>query len=129
MNTLFIKIYLSHFILERVMFVVYERWVGDKMGCYIDPSSPRDHSSISFSSWLGLLNCGSLRVAKPSVFKLVFYAGILSPTVSNCLGTWLYYCLTPTCFRCSSAYLHWCISWLTAQSRINLWHIAKVETI
>ena len=25
----FIKIYLSHFILERVMFVVCERWVGD----------------------------------------------------------------------------------------------------
>ena len=23
-------------------------------------------------------------------------------------------------FRCSSTYLHWCISWLTAQSRVNM---------
>ena len=34
--------------------------------------------------------------------------------------TWLYNCLTPTCFRCSSAYLHRCISWLMAQSRVNI---------
>ena len=47
--------------------------------------------------------------------------GILSPTDSNRLGTWLYYCLTSTCFRCSFAYLHRCISWLTARSRVNIW--------
>ena len=35
-------------------------------------------------------------------------------------GTWLYNCLTSTCFRCSSTYLHRCISWLTAQSRVNM---------
>ena len=35
-------------------------------------------------------------------------------------STWLYNCLTPTCFRCSSAYLRRCISWLTAQSRVNI---------
>ena len=39
--------------------------------CYIDPKFFFDHSSTSFSSWLGLLNCGSLRAAKPSVYKLV----------------------------------------------------------
>ena len=35
----FIKKYLSHFILERVMFVVWEKWVETEMDCYIDPSS------------------------------------------------------------------------------------------
>ena len=49
------------------------------------------------------------------------YAGILSPTDSNRLCTWLYYCLTHTCFHCSSAYLHRCISWLTARSRVNIY--------
>ena len=37
-------------------------------------------------------------------------------------GTWLYNCLPSTCFCCSSAYLHRCISWLTAQSRVNMLH-------
>ena len=36
------------------------------------------------------------------------------------LSTWLYNSLTPTCFRCSSAYLLRCISWLMAQSRVNM---------
>ena len=35
-------------------------------------------------------------------------------------GTWLYNCLTSTCFCCPSAYLHKCISWLTAQSIVNM---------
>ena len=75
-----------------------------------------DHSSTSFASWLGLLNRGSLRAAKPSVCKLVLHAGILSPTDSNRLGTWLYYYLTATCFRCSSfiytgASLDWRLGW------------------
>ena len=48
------------------------------------------------------------------------HTGMLSPTVSNRPGTWLYYFLTSTCFRCSSAYLHRCISWLTARSRVNI---------
>ena len=33
--------------------------------CNIDPSSPLDHCSISFSFWLGLLNRGPLRVQSP----------------------------------------------------------------
>ena len=40
------------------MFVVCERWVETGTDCYIDPSSPLDHSSISFSSWLGCSTVG-----------------------------------------------------------------------
>ena len=58
----FTKIYLSHFILERVdVSVVCERWVETGTDCYINPSSSLDHSSTSSTSWLGLLNWGSLR--------------------------------------------------------------------
>ena len=77
----FIKIYLSH-----LMLVVCERWVrdGDRL-LHIDPSSS-DHSSISFSSWLGLLNRESLRTqSPPSVAGSHF--GILSSTDYNC--NWL----------------------------------------
>ncbi len=78
----FIKIYLSHFILERVMFFVCERWAETRTGCYFDPSSSRDHSSTSSSSWLGLLNCGSLRAQSP-LSAAGSHFGILSPTNSN----------------------------------------------
>ena len=82
--------------------VVCERWVGDgDRLLHIDPSSS-DHSSTSSSSWLGLLNCGSLR-AQSLLSAAGSHAGILSPTGSN--SNWLYFCLTPTCFRCSSTYL------------------------
>ena len=33
----FIKIYLSHFIFERVMFVMCEKWVDTRTDCYIHP--------------------------------------------------------------------------------------------
>ena len=56
---------LSHFIFEKVMCVVCEKWVETKTDGYIDPSSSFDHSSTSSSSWLGLLNRGSLRAASP----------------------------------------------------------------
>ena len=79
----FIKIYLSHFIFERVMFLVCERWVETRMDCYFDPSSA-DHSSTSSSSWLGLLNRGSLRAQSP-LSAAGSHFGILSPTNSNCL--------------------------------------------
>ena len=91
----FIKVHLSHFILERVMFVRGELETGPDF--YNDPSSS-DHSSPSFSSWLGLLNLGSLRVPNP-LSAADFHFGILSPANSNRLCTWLYYCLTTTCFR------------------------------
>ena len=113
----FIKIYLSHFIGWCLLCVRDELETGTD--CYIDPSSSCDHSSTSSSSWLGLLNHGSLRAQSP-LSATGSHFDILSPTDSNRLGTWLYYCLTPTCFCCSSVYLHRCISWLTARSRVNI---------
>ena len=80
----FIKIYLSHFILERVMFFVCERWVETRTGCYFDPSSS-DHSSTSSSSWLGMLNHGSLMAQSP-LSAAGSHTGILTPTNSNHLG-------------------------------------------
>ena len=115
----FIKIYLSHFILERWCFLCVKDELETETDCYIDPSSSRDHSCTSSSSWLGLLNHGLLRAQSP-LSAAGSHSGILSPTDSNCLGTWLYYCLMPTCFCCSSTYLHQCISWLTAWSRVNI---------
>ena len=98
------------------MLVVRERWVGDgDILLDIDPSSS-DHSSTSFSSWLEVLNRGSLRAQSP-----LCAADILSPTdptARTASGTWLYNCLT--CFRCSSVHLHRCISWLMARSRVNM---------
>ncbi len=68
-----------------------------------------DQSRTS-SSWLGLLNRGSLRAAKPSVCKLVLTLAFLSQLNSTRPSTCLYYFPTSTCFRSSSAYLHRCIS-------------------
>ena len=53
------------------MFLVCERWVGDKDGLLFWPRFFLTHSSTSFSSWLGLLNRGSLRAAKSSGCKLI----------------------------------------------------------
>ena len=69
--------------------------------CYIDPNSPRDHSSTSSSSWLVLLNRGSLR-AQSSPSAAGSHAGILSPTDSSrlCLGYIIVYVhLLPLFFR------------------------------
>ena len=98
--------------------------------CYILTQSS-DHSSTSFSSWLRCLNRRSLRAQSPlSAAGSQF--GILSPTGFN--SNWLelsesllYFGLTPSCFCCSSAYLHWCISWLMAQSRVNMLHYVDNE--
>ena len=50
---IFIKIYLSHFILERAdVGYVWERWAGDGNRLLYWPSS------TSFSSWLGCSNLG-----------------------------------------------------------------------
>ena len=56
-----------------------------------------DDSSNSFASWLGLLNRGSLRAQSP-LSGAGSHFGILSPTNSNRLDTWLYYFL-PLFFR------------------------------
>ena len=120
----FIK-YISHNLFSKgLMLVVCERLVGDGHRLlHIDLSSS-DHRSTYFSSWLGLLNVGSLRAQRHQSASGSYF-GILSPTDSNRFKPyvpWFYYCLTSTCFRCSSAYLHRSISWLTTQSRINMLH-------
>ena len=74
------SINLSHFIFEKVMFVVCEKWVETRTDCYIDPSSSLDHSSTSFASWLGLLNRGSLGAQSP-LPAAGSHFGILSPTL------------------------------------------------
>ena len=115
----FIEIYLSHFIIDRVMFVVCEIWAGDRDRQLYWPMFSLDHSSTSSSSWQELLNRGSLS-AQSSLSATDSHLGILSPTNSNRLCTWLYYFLMSTCFRCSSAYLHRSITWLKARSRVNI---------
>ena len=67
--------------------------------CYIYPSSSLDHSSTSFASWLGLLNCGSLRAQSPqsaSWFSL-WHSSLNCPRRRP--DTCLYYFLTFTSFR------------------------------
>ena len=93
----FWKIYLPHFILERVakglMLVVCERWVGDgDRLLHIDLKFFFNHSSTSFAFWLAaqpwvtLASC--LQLAPTAAARL---------TQAVC-GTWLYNCFTPTCF-------------------------------
>ncbi len=112
--------YLSHFILERVdVGCVWEMsWRRGQTAILTQSSS--DHSSTSFSSWLG---CSTVGHWRPKV--LCLQLGLTS--LASCLqltrtapDTWLYYFLTSACFRSSSAYLHRCVSWLTAQSRVNI---------
>ena len=68
---------------------------GNKDGLLYCSKSSLDHSSTSFTSWLGWLKAQSPQYAASS------HVGILSPTDSNRLGTWLYYFLTciPLFFR------------------------------
>ena len=98
------KIYLSHFILERVakglMLVMCERWVGDgDRLLHIDPKF------LFFLILAGLLNRESLR-AQALCLELVLTPASclqlelqleLELTQAVC-GTWLYNCLTYTCF-------------------------------
>ena len=70
------------------MLVVWERGeLETGTDCYILTQSSFDHSSTSSSSWLGLLNRGSLRAQSPlSAASSQF--GILSPTDSNSNWNW-----------------------------------------
>ena len=67
---------------------------GDKDGLLYWPKFFLAHSSTSFTSWLWLLNWGSLR-GQSLLSAAGSHFGILFPTDSNHLGTWLYYFLTP----------------------------------
>ena len=55
--------------------------------CHILTQSSSDHSTTSFSSWLGLLNRGSLRAQALSL-QADSHAGMLSLTDSNCDWNW-----------------------------------------
>ena len=91
----FIKIYLSHFVLETLMFLVCERWVGD--GDRLRQSSS-DHSSTSFASWLGCSTMGHWG-PKPSVW---IWFSLRKHPISNWLKpsvSLLYFSLTTTVFR------------------------------
>ena len=72
----FIKIYLSHFILERVMFLVCERWVGDGDRLLFWPKV-----LLTIAALLPHLGW----VAQPWVTASCSHAGILSPTGSSWL--------------------------------------------
>ena len=83
----FKKIYLSHFILEEVD--VGCAWVvswSRGQTAILNPSFS-NHSSTSFSPWLGLLNRVSLRAQSP-LFATGSQFGIFSPTDSNCNWNW-----------------------------------------
>ena len=113
------------------MFVVCEKWVETRTDCYIDPSSSLGHSSTSFTSWLGLLNRGSLRAQSPQS-AAVSHFDILSPTDSNSPSTWFYYFLTSTCFRLFPLiYTGASLDWRLGRGSIynNIWTIDLIFII
>ena len=107
----FMKIYLPHFIRKGWCWLCVRGELETGTDCYILTQSSSEHSSTSFSSWLGLLNRGHWGM-QPLSLQAGSQFGILSPTDSNCdwnwtdsnwvaqvvCGTWLYNCLTYTCF-------------------------------
>ena len=102
MNTLLYKNIISHTLFSKGWCCcVWEmsRWRGQT--AILTPSSSRDHSSTSFSSWLGCLTVGHWG---PWAFSLQAdsHAGILSSTDSNrlCPGYIIVYVhLLPLFFR------------------------------
>ena len=120
-NTLLYKKYnLSHFILERVMLVVCERWGRDGDRLLFWPKILLV-TIIALLSHLGWVAQPWVTGWRLSIRHLV--SNWLKPSVC-----WLYHCLTSTCFRRYSAYLHRCISWLTAQSRVNMLQVPGFES-
>ena len=100
----FIKIYISHFIIERVMFLVCEGWAGDGDRLLFWPKVLLS-TIAAFLPHLGLVAQPWVTEGpKPSVCRWLSLRHLvpnwLKPSVS-----WLYFCLTSTCFRCFSAVL------------------------
>ena len=82
MNTLLYKsINFSNFILERVIFVVCERWGGDRDRLLYWSKFFLVYSSTSSSSWLGVAQLWVTEGPKPSVCHLLS----LRHLASNCL--------------------------------------------
>ena len=112
------KIYLSHFIIERVakglMLVMCERWVGDRTDCNILTPIPLTIAALLPHS-ARQLNRGPegpnpLFEAGSPCLELQFELQ-LTQTV---FGTWLYYCITLTCFV-----------WASQLHRIQLVHRSR----
>ena len=112
---------------KGLMLVVCERWVGGGDRLLFWPkvllstiTALLSHSGWAAQPWVtvspkpSVCHWLSIRHLVPNWLQLQ-----LELTQTIC-GTWLYNCLMPTYFCCSSAYLHRCISWLTAQSRVNI---------
>ena len=117
----FIKIYLSHFILERFDVGCVWEMSWRQGGTVILTHSSSDHSSTS--SLAGVAQSWVTEGPKPSVSRWFSRGHLVSnwlQLVRTAWCTWLYNCLTSTSFRCSSAYLHRCIPWLTARVRVNM---------
>ena len=131
-NILLYKIYLSYFILERVMFLVCERWAGngDRL-LHINPSSS-DHSSTSFSSWPG---CSTVGHWGPKALCLPLALNSascpqLTSTPTDCvLVIFLFDVhLLPLFFRLFTlVYLCIYTGVLTARSRVNMLHTWKAN--
>ena len=85
---LFIKIYLSHLILERVTEGLQKDWcclcvrgeLETGKDCYILTPSSSDHSSTSFAFWLGCSTVGHWG-PKPSVWS---WFSLRRHPISNC---------------------------------------------
>ena len=93
----FIKIYFSHFIRKGRCWLCVRGELETGTDCYILTQSSSDHSSTSFSSWLG---CSTVNHWEPKALHLPRASCPqleLQLTPAVC-GTWLYDCLTPTCF-------------------------------
>ena len=117
----FIKIYLTHFILERV-----------DVGWVWEVSWRRGQTATYWPQVLltmAALLSHSGKAAQPCVTEgsSPLYgagshsAGILSPTdLSRLCPDYIFVWRPP-----ASAYLHRCISWLTARSRVNMLHIGS----
>ena len=127
-NTLLIKnISLTLYSRKGWCFLCVRDELETETDCYILTQSSSDHSSTSFSSWLGFLNCGSLRAASPQSTSW-FSRWYLVPNLLQLQLTQAVCVLVIFLFERSpasayfSAYLHMCISWLTARSRVNMLH-------
>ena len=100
----FIKIYLSHFIRKVWCWLCVRGELEMETDCYILTPRSSDHSSTSFSFWLGCSTVGHWG-PKPSVWSWFSLRHLvpnwlelqLKLTQAVC-GTWLYNCLMPTCF-------------------------------
>ena len=110
----FIKIYFSHFILERVdVGCVWEvSWRLGQTATYWPKVLLAIAALLSHLGWVA--QPWVTEGPKPSVCRWLSRWHLvpnwlqLELTQAVC-GTWLYNCLMPTWFRCSFAYLHRCI--------------------